>query len=179
MKKIYFLGILLFASFFLAACNLNQGKDQTVSQPKEENNSFIGTLKEAISSGKSLKCQWSHEGNSGTTYIKGNQYYAHYETEGKKGNMIFKDNCLWTWEEDQNQGFNMCFEENIMENEQEEQVQNQGKPELSGNVPSQDYQYNCQIDLVGDDKFTLPAGVNFLNSEQMMQGQGMMDSDEN
>ena len=132
--------------------------------PAEEGKGFVGKLKDALTLGQSMKCTWERdENNFATSYIKDSKIRTEVTQAGEKAHSIMVDNCTYTWQEGETQGFKMCFEP---EEGEEEVVTPEG---ITAEMP--DYEYNCEPAIVPDSMFNPPAEVNFMNMEQMMDGE--------
>ena len=147
------------------------GGGQGILTPEKEQQSFTGKLQDALSLGQSMKCTWQEDAdNFGTAYIKNEKVYSEVTSDGKKAFMITVDNCTYTWEEGATEGYEMCFEPT----ETEEMAVTPGvgvgeeevPEEYQGQTPKVDY--NCQPAVVADSMFNPPAGVKFINPQEMM-----------
>ena len=77
----------------------------------------------------------------------------------KTTNVIMKDNCMYMWSDDTSQGSKMCFEEDMWESE-------------DGQFEQPDMEYICTPAVFGDDKFTPPSSIKFIDpmdASSMMQ----------
>lgn len=99
-------------------------------------------------------------------YIKGKNWRGNMSQQGKTTNIILKDNCMYAWSNEAPQGTKMCFEEDIWESEE-------------GGFEQPDVDYICTPSVFGDDKFTPPNSVKFMDLNDinsLMQNQGMPES---
>lgn len=126
----------------------------------ETGESFSGKLKEVVARGIPMKCTYSQEGNTGTSYIKGSKVYAEISAQGKTGYVIMVDKCMWSWNKGESQGIKMCFETNVWEGEGE------------AGAAATEAEYNCSPALVSDSQFNPPTNVKFMTLEEMMKGAG-------
>ncbi|PJC28385.1 hypothetical protein CO054_00410 [Candidatus Shapirobacteria bacterium CG_4_9_14_0_2_um_filter_39_11] len=126
----------------------------------QEGESFTGKLKDAVARGLPMKCTYTQDSTTGTSYIKGSKVYAEITAQGKEGYIIMVDKCMWTWNKGESQGIKMCFEENVWEGE-----------EGAGSAPTE-AEYNCAPALVSDSQFSPPANVKFVDVEEMIGGAG-------
>ena len=126
------------------------------TQPGKEG--FSGSLTDALSLGKAMKCTWEDGGTSGTMYIKGKEkLYAEIVTAGEIGYMISADNCLYSWESE-SQGVKLCF--TPAEGEEDLDFTQMAKEaEVS---LEDDIEYNCEDTVISDSKFTPPTNVEFI-----------------
>jgi len=170
LKKIFLFFITSLAVFLLGGCSFFSNKnltDSSESQKKEQQQeSFSGTLKEAMMKGIPLKCTWNKDNKFfGTGYLKGKNYYAEMNQEGKEGFLLMKENCMWMWDKVNPQGIKTCFEDTGEDWWESENTDSTG-------APPADMQYNCVPAVILDSRFDLPTNVNFMTIEEMMSGQG-------
>ncbi len=138
--------------------------DTTTSQPSNSD-TFIGSLKDAVSLGVAMKCTYQVEGSEYEGYIKGENYRGQIKTaEGKVGEVIIKDSCMWTWAEDETQGIKTCFEDSETE---EADIWEQPQGSVSPGI-----NYTCLPAAVTDNVFTPPTDIDFMDIDTMMEGFG-------
>jgi len=156
-----------FLLVFIAGIVLTGCGKKTIIQEKTEE--FTGNLKEAMAKNLPMKCEWQQNENSGVSYVKGKDVYVETVNEGKKGFMIHKDDCTWTWGDEMEQGVKFCNEP--VEEEKVEEADIETEPgEFKAEGLDWQMEYKCAPVVFGDDKFNPPAGVNFLDMQNMMQG---------
>ena len=154
MKK-----LLLFLSivFLLAGCNpLKKATDKAKTYTYK-------SLKTAVALGIPLKCSYKIQEFEYEGYIKGKQWRGTMQQMGKTTHVILKDNCMYAWSDDSPQGTKICYQEDIWESE-------------DGQFEQPDMEYICTPAVVGDDKFTPPGSVEFMDLndlESMMQMQSL------
>lgn len=129
----------------------------------ETGEEFVGKIKEMVARGVPMKCTYSQNGSTGTSYIKGKNIYGEMIAQGKQGYVIMKDSCMWSWNKGENQGVKMCFEEDVWEMS-EDDVQ-EGQASLANEA-----EYRCLPAIISDSQFEPPADVNFMDMDQLMQG---------
>ncbi len=141
-----------------------------VSVPKPGGSNVFGSLESLLSSGKNLKCTWSFEETSGTSWVKNKMVYNEINTGTEQGktNTIMKDNCIWVWSEGESQGIKTCFDsyqEMVQEAEpkQPPSSEDTGEPEFSTDV-----KYNCEPTAVDDSKFVPPTDIEFSAIEHTL-----------
>jgi hypothetical protein len=128
-------------------------------QPGE---SFSGTLKAAALMGVPMKCTYTMpNGMEAEGTIKGKMYKGTMMAEGKTVTVIMKDTCMWTWEAGNTQGIQTCFDPGEADEAMWE----------SEEATDENITYSCMPTLVSDADFEPPAGVSFLNINDMMGGQ--------
>ena len=139
--------------------------------PAEEEEGFVGKLRDALTLGQSMKCTWERdENNFATSYIKDSKIRTEMTQAGEKTYSIMTDDCTYTWQEGETQGFKMCFEpEEGEEVEEVEEGEAVTPEEIAAETP--DYEYNCEPTIVPDSMFNPPTGVNFMSMEQFMGGE--------
>jgi len=127
---------------------------------------FSGSLKAVMALGVPMKCTWKRDNNYfGASWVKGKDSYGEITMEGRNVKVIYKDNCMWNWQEGNSQGMKMCFDPVEMEKMLEgESVQGQDQ---SQGMPA-DIDYRCAPAVFTEAKFNPPAGVNFMDLEDMM-----------
>ena len=135
------------------------GVEKKAGESSEE---FVGQIKEVVARGVPMKCTYTQDNTTGTTYIKGKQMYGEIAQAGKTGYVIVKDNCMWSWNQSESQGVKMCFEEDFWEMP-EENVQ-----EGQASVPTE-AEYRCLPAMISDSQFNPPSGINFLDVGEIMQ----------
>lgn len=121
---------------------------------------FSGTLKAAIAMGVPMKCSYTVDGAEYEGYVKGEQYMGKVSANGKVGNVIIKDNCMWSWSDEEAQGIKTCFEPA----EGEDSIWD------SSDTSDLSMNYTCRPAAIGDDKFSPPSNVNFMDLDAMMNG---------
>ena len=178
MKKYLYLVLLSIFALVLAGCNpftksvlditeADKTAETKTGQPTGEapKDSFIGTLKEVISSGGAMECTYKKDDAFfGKTWVKGKQIYSEFTQEGKKGYMIMKDNCMYTWSTEQPDGFKICFDPAEFEEAME------GSSDFGQQAgPPPDMNYNCIPAVIGDSRFNPPTDIDFMDFENMAQ----------
>ena len=172
MKKLLVLGVVL----LLVGCNkggvggaTEAGGGKAVGGGNVGGDLVAGSLMAMATKGVPMKCSYTVNDIETEGWIKGKKFRGKMQVEGKQGtgNVIMKDNCMWTWGEGEAQGVKMCFEEGegtSFWEESEEKMENmpQGAP---ANV-----EYKCRPGVFGDEKFTPPTDVKFMNLDEIMQG---------
>lgn len=149
-----------------------QEEEQTEGQESSgQQEAITGSLKEMLGLGRSLKCSWSNDGGSGTTWVKNDMFYNEVTSEGQQARVIFKDDCMWSWQEGRTQGAKMCFSpeeaEEIISGESEDSE----AADTEASIPT-DVEYSCQPANISDAKFDLPENVQFMDVGEFMQGMG-------
>ncbi|MEA2020642.1 MAG: hypothetical protein U9M98_02895 [Patescibacteria group bacterium] len=141
------------------------------SERAQESKTYTGTLQKMVGLGMSLKCTWEAEGNSGTSWVKGDQTYTEVNAEGQVAKVIAKDDCMWSWSEGQAKGIKMCYDTSeAMYAEGESDTGDGSTSEVGAVKPPTDVQYNCRPATVSAGKFNPPSNVEFMDMQEMMQG---------
>jgi hypothetical protein len=177
MKKAFIFGLILLA-ILLTGC-LPSGKKESPeaeigkeAASGEQEEGYAGSLEKMMDLGLPLKCSWKQDDDYyGESWVKGQKSYAEIHQEGKVAKIISEDDCIWAWEEGNSQGTKMCTQASREEGEAVPEETEEPK----GQQPAFEYQqpkveYQCQPAVFGDDKFDLPADINFMDINQMMQG---------
>ena len=119
---------------------------------------FVGSLTDALSLGKAMKCTWEEGDVTGTMYIKGKEkLYAEIVTAGEIGYMISADNCLYSWGSEP-QGVKLCFTPAEGEEDLDfTQIAQEAEVSLEDDV-----EYNCENTVINDSRFVPPTNVEFM-----------------
>lgn len=160
MKKMIVL-LLALSILILAACSKPEtgttGGDKALSSGDE---SFAGSLADAMKLGKSFKCiTTSNEGTS-EVYVKGNKV----RTESTVSPIIAimdENKCMWMWEKGQNQGTKLCAPEGQGKQEQITTPQAQGQVRT-------DIIIDCKATSVIDSMFAPPSNVQFTDLQEAL-----------
>ena len=149
------------AAFFL----MNKGSNVTdvnETSTESEEETFSGSLMDAVKLGVAMKCTYEVEGSEYVGYVKGNNYRGKMTTEGRTTEVIVKDNCMWSWSSDNAEGMKTCIEETEVESEEGTIWEQAGA--------SNDVNYRCVPAAVTDAEFTPPTDIQFLDLDSMMEG---------
>jgi len=143
--------------------------EDKIEQKMEEG--FTGSLKEAMMKKVPLKCEWQANGDSGESYVKGEDMYIATVMQGKKGYMIRKDGCMWTWDDETKEGVKIC-DVDTGETTVPEEEKNDSGAAVGMQAEGVDWNvdYKCSPAVFTDDKFTLPTDVVFKDMNEMMKG---------
>lgn len=145
------------------------GTSQAPTAPgSSQQETVTGSLQKLLGMGKSLKCTWSAEEASGTSWIKNQNVYTEVQAQGQTSKTIMKDNCMWVWAEGQAQGVKSCYQsfEEMQEEataEGTEDGQDTGSAAVAPNV-----NYNCVPASIADSKFNPPQDVQFMDLNETM-----------
>ncbi|MFC1626693.1 hypothetical protein ACFL1P_00650 [Patescibacteria group bacterium] len=125
-----------------------------ISGDKASGESFSGPLKMAFEKGIPLSCSWKGpDGMEVSGKVKGKQYRGTMTQQGKEVEVIMNDTCMWTWENSTKEGIKMCFESDPWEMS-------------GGDMPDN---VNCLPGIFGDNEFSPPADVTFMDIDKMGQ----------
>ncbi len=144
------------------AAQENQREKKQEQKTNEE--SFTGSLLDAVKRALPYKCTYKSNQSEGTTYVKGTKAYMKFNNEGKKSYMIVVDKCFWVWDETK-QGSKICSDKNYFETSKKQENE---KVEVSGSKEAFNYQYKCQPAVINEAMFNPPTDVNFFDLEKMM-----------
>jgi hypothetical protein len=179
MKKalpIFVLGLVLisagawfFGQNYLAKKEAGTTSQQPVEQEEiimPEGSSFDSS-KNALSWswGKTVKCTWQVEGNSGVYYVKGNKFRTEMTVADKNWFGIWVDNCNYSWTKEDGAGLKICYEKTEEEATVESQ-ESQAPPQLQEGA-WMDASFNCENVEIPDSMFQLPEEVNFTEMPQI------------
>ncbi len=165
MKK-EILVLVILGLFVLVACNNTQppASPNTGTSPTNtgaSDNSFAGTLADAMKLGKTFKCTMEVQGNTAEYYVKGNKFRSEATVQGVKAITIMDENkCLWIWQEGTTQGSKMCVSGESTQSQTSAPAQAQTKT---------DVKVSCNPAIVGDDMFTPQSNVKFTDLDEMMK----------
>ncbi len=150
-----------------------QQEQANEQQETDDQETMTGSLKRMLGLERSLKCSWSNEGGSGTTWVKNGMFYNEVTDGTQQARVIFKDDCMWSWQEGKAQGVKMCFSpeeaDEIISGESSESQETDQQQATDESVPT-DVQYNCRPATVSDAKFDPPEDIQFMDVDQLMQG---------
>ena len=121
MKKLQ-LAAMVAGVVLLAGCGNKAAENQPV--PSTENkqaevnadtqapeNSVIASIKDAMSSGKTMKCTYTIKGKDGDmtsiSYVDGKKYLSETTVAGKVMHSLFDETAMYTWTEGMKQGMKM------------------------------------------------------------------------
>lgn len=128
---------------------------------------FRGTLMAAVKAGVPMKCTYRIGEMENEGWIQGKKYRGKMEQQGKVAEVIMVDNCMWSWSEEEGQGIKTCYES---EEADETMWGDIDEADLPDSVEVPEVEYNCRPAVIGADKFTPPANIEFMDLDAMMQG---------
>jgi len=129
----------------------------------ESEEEFSGKMKDIVALGTPMKCTYTQGDITSESYIKGKNMYGEVNQGGKTSYVIAKDKCMWNWTTGEAQGTKMCFEEDFWDMSKESAQEGQAS------IPT-DTEYRCVPAIFSDTKFNLPANINFMDLDELMQG---------
>lgn len=158
--------------------NKNAGENQNDSSQKEEQEtqSFKGTIEELLKKNKSLKCDYSHEGEktsmSGVAYVYNGQ--ARQDTtvnqKDKKINThaIVDGEDVYAWSSEQpKNGVKMSLSK--FKEQTEKSSEDSEKEETTPAGIDESFEYNCEDWNADPSKFDPPKDINFTDMTGMME----------
>lgn len=161
--------------FYFNKKGTNTGLNQSREKQGAEN--VITSIKDAIAKSLPIKCEYPDDkGNTVTSYIKGEEIrMIGYTTEtGTQGNTLIKGNKMYAWDEQTKKGTIISlYQEDIRatdEQEQSEEVPDQ-KAETIENIEK--YKDYCQVTVINDSIFAVPADIEFTDLDQQMKDAGV------
>ncbi len=149
----------------------------------ENGDSVVGSVKDMLTMGKSMKCTWEDETGSGTTWIKGESVRSDIVQDGEKMGFIYHNNCNWSWggaNREGVEGIKTCFDKDVLEDMKKmgEDMADSFKDKDENNNDDfdmsditgleEDTNMKCSPAIISDDKFTPPADVKFTDMTDMM-----------
>ena len=133
------------------------GSDQEAMTGEENDGGFLGSLKDALKLGKSMKCTWKKdEANFGTAYISDKKYKSENTVDGKLGYIVYDGECSYIWEDGKMEGLTYCLKPEDKEEVEpaEERVEeiNDDQQEIMDKMKTDyDYQYDFDEDMMLDE----------------------------
>jgi hypothetical protein len=112
---------LTIAALVLSGCGQPQTANQPSAAPAEQkaapseqkDNSIVSSIKDAMGSGKQMKCTYSTTVNGSSVesiaYVDGNKLKSSETVAGKNTNMLFDGNTTYTWMDGQTKGSKMTI----------------------------------------------------------------------
>lgn len=182
-KFIALTGLFLLMIFVLAGCGeknqqqaqkqISNENSQQMNQGENKSNSTRGTLKELLSRGEKLRCEFSSENTetkmNGTAYTDGERLHQEVfvdqgDSADIKTNLIKKDDQIYLWNSmEPGQGMKINL------NETEKTTgSNEGNVNSDLNQP---LDYKCEPWQVNEEKFQIPADIDFKDINTLMKGQ--------
>lgn len=168
MKKFAIPAILILVAlgaYLLFGKGQSPANQQADLQSNGQEESFTGSLVDAVRRGVGMKCTYSVDGAEYEGFVKGKNYRGTMNYQGKVSEVIMKDDCMWVWSDQDPQGMKICYES------EEADASLWGEPtdtEVSGTAPN--VQYKCVPAVISESEFNPPSDIQFLDFEQMMQG---------
>lgn len=145
-------------------------KTQTQNQKGEKTNVFT-SIKDALTSGQSLKCQFTDEsGKKTTVYFKKDFVRGMYNDEKEvMNNFLYRDKKMYTWDDKTKKGMIITTDTisavpTIKQTNKNEQTSTQDYIEQY-----EKYWQNCKAETVSDALFTPPSDVQFQDMANLMQ----------
>lgn len=138
--------------------------DSSADAGNMTDNSFVGSLADALVLGQSMKCTWSSDAGEGISYIKGDHVRTESTVDGKTSYIVGDGECSYIWEDGTSQGMKFCLSSlptglDTMETD----TSNTETSEPFGADQQPDVDVNCEKTSVSDDLFTPPSDVTFAN----------------
>lgn len=162
MKKTILL-LMILSILILAACSKTEtgttGGDSTAASSSGDE-SFAGSLANAMKLGKSFKCTATSNEGTSEVYVKGNKV----RTESTISPFIAimdENKCMWMWENGKSQGTKLCVPE-----EQKTPAQS-STPAPQGQVKT-DMNVECKATSISDSMFVPPSNVQFTDLQETL-----------
>ena len=159
--------------------NTIENNIEEINENEEE--SFLGSIQDLLTRGKSLKCTYNiadGEGEAtGVIYVSGNKIRSEVEiTEDAGGKMkvdsIITEDWMYTWNSFMPGGTKMNIKE--MQSETGEDYSQDEADKMK-----EEMDYKCRSWIPDNSKFAVPADVEFKDMTEMMQGFDMEEMEEN
>jgi len=115
-------------------------------------------IEEIVAKGISMKCTYTQEGFTSTSYIKGEKMYSEVRLDGGvRLYTIIKDNCVWSWYQGENQGTKICFDKNFWG------MSKRYIQKSKSRASTEEIYGSCTPALFSDSKFNPPTNINFID----------------
>lgn len=185
MKKV---GAIIVMGFFVVAlsgCTKNkQGAVDMDNLPKKESvqeddsgiGSVISNFKDAISSGKKMKCIYTVQQNGdefkSEAFVEGEKYKSTSTFNGKGMYAVFDGKATYTWSDDSKQGMKMdtaCLEE--MQSQIEDHQGEAAEEEMHYDGDAFGGALDVKCEKVGSIDFSIPTDIEFVDQCELMKNQ--------
>lgn len=163
--------------------NQTQGEATTEDGTTESEGGIVAKLKNAISSGKKMKCTYKMgDENTATeviTYLQGDKYKTEIVMGQIKTVSVFDGDAMYSWVAEQKTGTKMTMD-CINSLDVKGEAENESVPE---NIPEEDNDkfmetladaQNLSCEDAGDVDFDIPSDVNFSDQCEMLKSQQKM-----
>jgi len=155
------------------------GADNTGATKTEEKGTLsdaITSIKDAMASGKAMKCSYTIKNKEGgdivsTMYVDGKKYAGTTNVAGIVQHMVFDETAMYSWSEGQKTGMKMataCSEELAAK---APKSQNDNAPTPQSTDPAKTFDnaldVKCEPSTGGD--FTVPSDIKFTDQCEMMK----------
>jgi hypothetical protein len=190
MKKTLTILTLVLTVSFLAGCgkkaveNQNQNQNQTTVANGNNGNSgengkletAINTVKDAISSGKKMKCTYTMDINGQVleteSYVDGKNHKSITTINGEKNYSVFDGDMIYTWSDKDMKGTKMsmkCMEDLKTKTEENPQASPSTLENIKANQEDFEDAMNVKCDPVGSVDLAVPSGIEFTDTCEMMK----------
>ncbi|MEA2007193.1 MAG: hypothetical protein U9O20_03495 [Patescibacteria group bacterium] len=185
MKKITIFVLAVFLVLVLTGCSKKQqgqntsggsGEQTSKQEQKKEGSSIIEDIKDAMSSGKKMKCTYTvTQGENvmqSEAFVEGDRYKVTTTFNGQGTKMIFDGKDTYTWTDQSKQGMKMTTE--CMENIVEDVEDTAGEMEEDENFHAENPFENAvdvKCEKVGSIDFSIPSDVEFVDQCELMKNQ--------
>lgn len=143
----------------------DSGGEQNTSAKKADNNVF-DSIKDAVTRGIGLKCEYEEDGQKVQTYIKGNKVYmeGEIETEDKKGMFkgVIKDEKYYFWSDMSTQGMVISLKA-IPTDEDTDLSMGETKIYSQDDIINklEENKDKCSATAIADSMFDIPTDITF------------------
>jgi uncharacterized protein YxeA len=148
----------------------SQTETQTKNQKEQKTNVFT-SIKDALTRGQSLKCQFTDEsGKKTTVYFKKDFVRGMYNDEKEvMNNFLYRDKKMYTWGDQTKEGMIIATDSISAAPTTKQTNKNEQTSTQDYIMQYEKYWQNCKTETVSDVLFTLPSDVKFQNVADMMQ----------
>lgn len=185
MKKTIIICSAAFLILMMTGCTKKQqgqetgggsGNQMAKQEQKGEENSMFENIKDAMSSGKKMKCTYTvTEGENvmkSEAFVQGDKYKAITTFNDQSTHMIFDGESNYTWTSQAKQGMKMsneCIED--LEKDVEEMAQDMEETEEYHAEDPFENAVDMKCENVSSIDFSLPSDVEFVDQCELMKNQ--------
>jgi|GEM_PF-1819973 hypothetical protein len=144
----------------------SNNNEQTSNETEAAND--VSLLRQALSGGDEIRCEYSDENGQGVAYITDEQQMRVDFTSAESGESIFikNDQNIYIWTEGEAEG--IMFNTDVYDQQYEEQYDVFDPAEFEEETP-ENVDINCERDNFDDDLLQAPSDIEFTDFGQFQQ----------